>query len=54
MRYNQLDNTGMFVSEICLGTMTFGPANENGSWGNIAGVEQEVAGSRPAPFAPKA
>ena len=24
MKYNQLGNTGMFVSEICLGTMTFG------------------------------
>lgn len=26
MKYNQLGNTGMFVSEICLGTMTFGGA----------------------------
>jgi aryl-alcohol dehydrogenase-like predicted oxidoreductase len=24
MKYNQLGNTGMFVSELCLGTMTFG------------------------------
>jgi len=24
MKYNQLGNTGIFVSEICLGTMTFG------------------------------
>jgi aryl-alcohol dehydrogenase-like predicted oxidoreductase len=24
MRYRQLGNTGMFVSELCLGTMTFG------------------------------
>jgi aryl-alcohol dehydrogenase-like predicted oxidoreductase len=24
MKYNQLGNTGLFVSEICLGTMTFG------------------------------
>jgi len=43
MKYNQLGNTGMFVSEICLGTMTFGSAGENGAWGQIAGVEQESA-----------
>jgi len=24
MKYNQLGRTGLFVSEICLGTMTFG------------------------------
>src|SRR5258708_31811711 len=24
MKYNQMGNTGLFVSEICLGTMTFG------------------------------
>ena len=40
MRYNQLGNTGLFVSEICLGTMTFGPAGENGTWGQIASVGQ--------------
>src|SRR3546814_2830716 len=28
----------MFVSEICLGTMTFG--NSNSMWGSIAGLEQ--------------
>ncbi len=27
MKYNQLGNTGLFVSEICLGTMTFGGHN---------------------------
>lgn len=26
MRYNQLGNTGLFVSRLCLGTMTFGEA----------------------------
>ena len=41
MRYNQLGNTGLFVSEICLGTMTFGPAGENGQWGNIASLGQD-------------
>jgi len=40
MRYNQLGNTGLFVSEICLGTMTF---SEAGSGGAIAGVDQKVA-----------
>src|SRR3546814_3294402 len=38
MRYKQLGDTGMFVSEICLGTMTFG--NSNSMWGSIAGLEQ--------------
>ena len=41
MRYNQLGNTGLFVSEICLGTMTFGPAGENGQWGSIASLGQD-------------
>lgn len=43
MRYNQLGRTGMFVSEICLGTMTFGSANDASQWGSIASVEQEAA-----------
>ena len=42
MRYNQLGNTGMFVSELCLGTMTFGEAGSN-FWGNIADVDQAAA-----------
>ncbi len=41
MRYNQLGNTGLFVSEICLGAMTFGPAGENGLWGSIASLDQK-------------
>ncbi|MGX5805472.1 aldo/keto reductase [Bradyrhizobium sp. Arg314] len=28
MRYNQLGNTGLFVSEFCLGALTFGPPDE--------------------------
>lgn len=44
MRYNQLGNTGLFVSEICLGTMTFGEAGSgNAQWGQIAGVGQKEA-----------
>ncbi|MBN8950296.1 MULTISPECIES: aldo/keto reductase [unclassified Rhizobium] len=44
MRYNQLGNTGLFVSELCLGTMTFGEANPNNSlWGSIADVDQALA-----------
>ena len=40
MRYNNLGNTGLFVSELCLGTMTFGG---QGMWTAIADVEQEGA-----------
>jgi len=42
MRYNQLGRTGLFVSEICLGTMTFGEVGKNSDvWSAIAGVDQE-------------
>jgi aryl-alcohol dehydrogenase-like predicted oxidoreductase len=43
MKYNQLGRTGLFVSEICLGTMTFGEAGKNGHWGSIASLDQEGA-----------
>ena len=43
MRYNQLGRTGLFVSEICLGAMTFGEAGGSGIWGTIAGVDQKAA-----------
>lgn len=43
MRYNQLGNTGLFVSELCLGTMTFGEAGGGSLWGMIADVDQEAA-----------
>ncbi|HBF31447.1 aldo/keto reductase [Rhizobium sp.] len=42
MRYNQLGNTGLFVSELCLGTMTFGEAGSS-MWGSIADVDQAAA-----------
>jgi aryl-alcohol dehydrogenase-like predicted oxidoreductase len=40
MKYNQMGNTGLFVSELCLGTMTFGAAIEGSMWGAIAGLDQ--------------
>jgi aryl-alcohol dehydrogenase-like predicted oxidoreductase len=41
MRYQQLGNTGLKVSELCLGTMTFGGAgSDNPMWGAIAGLDQ--------------
>jgi aryl-alcohol dehydrogenase-like predicted oxidoreductase len=41
MKYNTLGPTGLLVSEICLGTMTF--ATGEGMWKPIAGVEQNLA-----------
>lgn len=41
MRYKTLGNTGLFVSELCLGTMTFG--GEDGIWGKIGQLEQGEA-----------
>ena len=44
MKYNQLGRTGLFVSEICLGTMTFG-GSEAGIWKAIGALQQsEVDG----------
>jgi len=42
MRYNRLGNTGLFVSELCLGTMTFGGGHE-GIYGVIGNVQQGEA-----------
>ena len=41
MRYNQLGRTGLFVSELCLGTMTFGGGA--GMWQQIGDVQQADA-----------
>jgi aryl-alcohol dehydrogenase-like predicted oxidoreductase len=38
MKYNFLGNTGLLVSEICFGTMTFGGSN-GGIWSNIGKVQ---------------
>jgi aryl-alcohol dehydrogenase-like predicted oxidoreductase len=41
MKYNELGRTGLFVSELCLGTMTFGGGG--GIWQNIGNLQQEAA-----------
>ena len=42
MRYNPLGRTGLFVSEICLGAMTFGiPDKSNELYSLIAGIDQD-------------
>ena len=46
MRYNQLGKTGLFVSEICLGTMTFGAAGENGQSGAASQASARTASTR--------
>jgi aryl-alcohol dehydrogenase-like predicted oxidoreductase len=38
MKYNFLGGTGLLVSEICFGTMTFGG---EGYWENIGKVQQD-------------
>lgn len=40
MRYNQLGRTGLYVSEICLGAMTFG-GQEQGMWKAIGALQAE-------------
>jgi aryl-alcohol dehydrogenase-like predicted oxidoreductase len=39
MRYRQFGSTGLFVSELCLGTMTFG-GSESDIWGQIGRLQQ--------------
>jgi len=41
MRYNTLGRTGLFVSELCLGTMTFGGGD--GIWHQIGDLQQADA-----------
>ena len=41
MRHHPLGRTGLFVSELCLGTMTFGGAGE--MWSKIGQVQQSEA-----------
>lgn len=41
MRYKKFGSTGLFVSELCLGTMTFGGEGE--LWSKIGNLQQEDA-----------
>jgi aryl-alcohol dehydrogenase-like predicted oxidoreductase len=41
MRYRMLGRTGLFVSELCLGTMTFG--GSGGLWSQIGALQQNDA-----------
>src|SRR5690349_5446984 len=41
MRHHPLGRTGLFVSELCLGTMTFGGGA--GIWGRIGDLQQADA-----------
>ena len=41
MRYRKFGNTGLFVSELCLGTMTFGGQGE--MWSKIGDLQQNDA-----------
>jgi len=40
MKYNYLGHTGLLVSELCFGTMTFGGGN-GGIWEAIGKVQQD-------------
>jgi aryl-alcohol dehydrogenase-like predicted oxidoreductase len=41
MRYNKFGNTGLIVSELCLGAMTFG--TRPGRFGHVHGLDQDAA-----------
>jgi aryl-alcohol dehydrogenase-like predicted oxidoreductase len=41
MKYKPLGRTGLFVSEICLGAMTFGDTVDSGMWKTIAALGQD-------------
>jgi len=43
MKFRQLADTGVFVSELCLGTMTFGGVGQ--IWEVMGGLDQGAAGA---------
>ncbi|RON51788.1 aldo/keto reductase [Pseudomonas frederiksbergensis] len=43
MKYNRLGRTGLYVSELCLGTMTLGGNDDAGMWAAIGAVDQSDA-----------
>ena len=43
MKYRPLGRTGQFVSEICLGTMTFHGDSSSTFWRNVGSLEQSAA-----------
>jgi aryl-alcohol dehydrogenase-like predicted oxidoreductase len=45
MRYNQLGRTGLYVSELCLGAMTFGGGETQGMWAAVGSLDQQTANS---------
>jgi aryl-alcohol dehydrogenase-like predicted oxidoreductase len=40
MRYNQLGRTGLYVSELCLGAMTFGGGSDSAIWAAVGALDQ--------------
>ncbi|MGH8745829.1 MAG: aldo/keto reductase [Burkholderiales bacterium] len=43
MRYRKFGNTGLFVSELCLGTMTFTFGGQGAVWSRIGNLQQPEA-----------